>query len=90
MSAAANVFLAVMQAQDSDAYKKLRKHWNDKVIDNASVLSGRLEQVAENLGGYISAMTTYIAPVDESREMRVDRNDIWFNYIQIGMNTRDY
>ena len=90
LSAAANVFLAVMQAQDSDAYKKLRKHWNDKVIDNASMLSGRLEQVAENLGGYISAMTTYIAPVDESREMRVDRNDIWFNYIQIGMNTRDY
>ena len=90
LSAAANVFLAVMQAQDSEAYKKLRKHWNDKVIDNASVLSGRLEQVAENLGGYISAMTTYIAPVDESREMRVDRNDIWFNYIQIGMNTRDY
>ena len=90
LSAAANVFLAVMQAQDSEAYKKLRKHWNDKVIDNASMLSGRLEQVAENLGGYISAMTTYIAPVDESREMRVDRNDIWFNYIQIGMNTRDY
>lgn len=90
LSAAANTFLAVIQAQDSDAYKKLRKHWNDKVIRNADVLSGRMGQVAENLEGYIGAMTTYISPVDESREMRVDRNDIWFNYIQIGMSIRDY
>ena len=68
LSAAANVFLAVMQAQDSDAYKKLRKHWNDKVIDNASMLSGRLEQVAENLGGYISA--TQGARISQSKEKR--------------------
>ena len=87
LSTAANAFLAVIQAQDSDAYKKLRKHWSDKVIRNADMLSGRLEQVAENLGNYINAMTIYISPVDEGQDMRVDRNNIWFNYTQIGMST---
>ena len=35
------------------------------------------------IDSYISDMTDYIAPENETAMMRVDRNDIWWNYKQI-------
>ena len=35
------------------------------------------------IDSYISDMTDYIAPENETTMMRVDRNDIWWNYKQI-------
>lgn len=86
----ASVFSAAMQAQDSDAYERLQKYWDDEVTTDAAMLSSRLNLIAENLRSYIDAMTDYIAPASYGAQIRVDRNDIWFNYTQMAGISIDY
>ena len=87
---AASVFSAVIQTQDSDAYERLMKYWDAEVTTNAAMLSARLNLIAENIRSYMDAMTGYIAPVNYGAQIRVDRNDIWFNYVQIHAAAEGY
>ncbi|MBO5284234.1 MAG: hypothetical protein J6B43_14130 [Lachnospiraceae bacterium] len=87
---AASAFSAAMQAQNSDAYERLQKYWDDEVTVDAAMLSVRLNLIADNLRGYIDAMTDDVAPVNYDAQMRVDRDDIWFNYTQMAGTTINY
>ena len=59
------------------------KMWESYVWENEKILKYRLGVIKEMIDSYISDMTDYIAPENETAMMRVDRNDIWWNYKQI-------
>ena len=76
-------FLKVLQEQQSTAYQNLAQQWQTQVVESAELLQSRLEETYRLLQRYLSAMGSYIAPSDPSKMMRVDRNDILFNLLQI-------
>ena len=76
-------FEQTIKDQDSDAYNKLSEQWETNVWENEKILKYRLGVIKEMIDSYISDMTDYIAPENENAMMRVDRNDIWWNYKQI-------
>ena len=80
---AARKFEQTIKDQDSDAYNKLSEQWETNVWENEKILKYRLGVIKEMIDSYISDMTDYIAPENETAMMRVDRNDIWWNYKQI-------
>ena len=80
---AARKFEQTIKEQDSDAYNKLSEQWETNVWENEKILKYRLGVIKEMIDSYISDMTDYIAPENETAMMRVDRNDIWWNYKQI-------
>lgn len=80
---AARKFEQTIKDQDSDAYNKLSEQWETNVWENEKILKYRLGVIKEMIDSYISDMTDYIAPENETTMMRVDRNDIWWNYKQI-------
>lgn len=80
---AARKFEQTIKDQDSDAYNKLSEQWETNVWENEKILKYRLGVIKEMIDSYISDMTGYIAPENETAMMRVDRNDIWWNYKQI-------
>ena len=80
---AARKFEQTIKDQDSDAYNKLSEQWETNVWKNEKILKYRLGVIKEMIDSYISDMTDYIAPENETAMMRVDRNDIWWNYKQI-------
>ena len=80
---AARKFEQTIKDQDSDAYNKLSEQWETNVWENEKILKYRLGVIKEMIDSYISDMTDYIAPENENAMMRVDRNDIWWNYKQI-------
>ncbi|MCI6202495.1 MAG: hypothetical protein MR663_01030, partial [Lachnospiraceae bacterium] len=79
----ARKFEQTIKDQDSDAYNKLSEQWETNVWENEKILKYRLGVIKEMIDSYISDMTDYIAPENETAMMRVDRNDIWWNYKQI-------
>ena len=83
MELAARKFEQTIKDQDSDAYNKLSEQWETNVWENEKILKYRLGVIKEMIDSYISDMTDYIAPENETAMMRVDRNDIWWNYKQI-------
>ena len=80
---AARKFEQTIKDQDSDAYNKLSEQWETNVWENEKILKYRLGVIKEMIDSYISDMTDYIAQENETAMMRVDRNDIWWNYKQI-------
>lgn len=87
---AAGNFQETIRKQDSDAYQKLDGLWETNVKENAQELINRLSTIQYYLSGYITEMTSFITPDNENAMMRVDRNDIWFNYEQIAGEAINY
>jgi hypothetical protein len=83
-------FMEVIREQDSDAYDKLAGMWDEKVSANQEDLKGKLDTISEILSGYTKEMETYIQAKEQSVMLRVDRNDIWFNYTQIAQNAVNF
>lgn len=83
-------FQTIIKEQDSEAYEELSGLWEEKVQKEEADLAGKLECMAEMVSGYIRDMTAYVAPENESVLMRVDRNDIWWNYTQIAGRSTDF
>lgn len=52
-------------------------------------LKEKLEILSEILNNYISDMEAYITPENPGIPMRVDRSDIWWNYIRISQQVKD-
>ena len=71
---AARKFEQTIKDQDSDAYNKLSEQWETNVWENEKILKYRLGVIKEMIDSYISDMTDYIAPENETTMMRVDRN----------------
>lgn len=88
-SASAN-FLNALKNQDSKTYEKLSQVWEEKVQMQEGELSERLGSVGKILGDYMRDMEDCIMPKDECRLLRVDSNDIWWNYSQIANNVMDF
>lgn len=76
-------FMESIENQDSQAYDRLWSLWDENVTKNECDLKEKLEIIYEILNNYIADMESYIAPQDSYAMMRVDRNDIWWNYEQI-------
>lgn len=76
-------FLEVIKEQDSKAYDRLSGLWEENVTQNESDLKEKLAIISELLNNYIVGMESYIMPKDSGTMVRVDRNDIWWNYKQI-------
>ena len=49
-------------------------------MEKPLVVYKELGVIKERINSYISDMTDYIALENETTMMRVDRNDIWWNY----------
>lgn len=89
IESASTKFLEVIQSQDSVAYERLAQMWETNISKEEGELKERLTSVADILERYGNEMKEYIAPVDYFKTMRVDRDDIWFNYTQIVSNSQD-
>lgn len=83
ISAASGRFLACLERQESKSYAALSQVWNDKILNDEAELMNRLGIMEDILERYISAMQVYIQPCDSSRDMRVDKSDIWWNIEQM-------
>ena len=79
-------FLEIIKEQDGQAYEKLSELWQIDVSDEESRLKARLKILREILTEYISGMEYYIAATNPEEDMRVDANDIHWNYKQIKKN----
>lgn len=90
IEAASAAFLEAVRDQDSSAYERLSAQWENDVSRKESSLKEKLEIISDILKGYISDMESYIKPNDPMEMMRVDRNDIWWNYTQIAQNTTNF
>ena len=80
---ASQTFLETIKDQDSQAYEKLSGLWEKDIVGTESLLKERLTITGKVLGDYIRTMEFYIAPKAPEIDMRVDRNDIWWNCKQI-------
>ena len=87
---ASAAFLETIKEQDSKAYERLSGLWEEKVTGNERDLKEKLETIETVLSGYIMEMESHIAPKDPALQLRVDRNDIWWNYTQIAGNAMDF
>lgn len=83
ISAASGRFLACLERQESQSYAALSQVWNDKILNDEAELMNRLGIMEDILERYISAMQGYIQPCDSSRDIRVDKSDIWWNIEQM-------
>lgn len=90
IAAASEQFQTVIREQDSAAYDELSRLWEEKVQKEERELAGKLGCIAEMVQGYIWDMTAYVEPENEGEMMRVDRNDIWWNYTQIRGNATGF
>ena len=78
-------FREVLKDQDSLAYERLTRIWEERIEAEEKELSERLETLSDMVLSYINEMTALVEPEDESLRMRVDRNDICHNCVQIEM-----
>ena len=83
MEEASARFLNAIKDQDSKSYEELAVQWEEKVSENETELKERLAIIVRMLDNYIVDMESYLQPVNPSVTMRVDRNDVWFNYTQM-------
>lgn len=88
LESASNTFLETIKAQDSQAYEKLSGMWEEDISDGEKLLKERFDTIDRVLGNYICDMESYIAPKDPAVIMRVDRDDINWNYNQIVEHTK--
>ena len=79
----------ILKNQESLAYEELTRIWEERIEEPERELSGRLETLSEMVLSYINGMTAYVEPEDEGRMMRVDRNDIRLNCVQIDIVYED-
>ncbi len=86
---ASGEFLSALEGQDSRAYERLSAEWETDVGRREKGLRERLEAVAGMVEEYVRDMESLVMPVDEGKDMRVDRDDIWFNCLQIERNALD-
>ena len=78
LQTATSKFVSVINEQEGDAFVALSEECKDIVTVNNTDLIKTLQEVYDNLGGYMTDMQAIIAPEDPG-ECRVDRNDIWWN-----------
>ena len=90
LETASNNFLSTVEKQKGESFDTLNALWQDKVSYNAKVLIYRFGIISTILENYIRDMQNYIQPKDESQTVRVDRNDIWWNYTQIVGSATDF
>lgn len=87
---ASEEFLRALEGQDSRAYERLSAEWETDVGLREKGLRERLEAVAGMVEEYVNEMESFVMPVEEGKIMRVDRDDIWFNCLQIERNALDF
>ena len=87
---ASDRFLEVLREQSSQAYETLSGQWEENIQKKEQETLSMLIRLAGIVDNYIEAMTACIAPENESELMRVDRNDIWWNYEQISGRATDF
>ena len=90
LESASNTFLETIKEQDSQAYEKLSTIWEKDIVGAESLLKERFEIIATVLTDYMRTMESYIAAKDPTIEMRVDRNDIYWNYNQIAQKSTNF
>ena len=66
--------MEVIKEQDSKAYDKLSRLWEENVTQNESDLKEKLAIISELLTNYIVDMENYITPEDSGTMVRVDRH----------------
>ena len=86
LESASQIFLETIKDQDSQAYEKLSAMWEKDIMSAETQIKEQFQTTAKVLGDYIRTMESYIAPKNPELDMRVDRNDIWWNCQQIEKN----
>lgn len=90
LETASDSFLDVIKDQKGESYKKLSNLWDENISVGEGDLKQQLVVVADIVKQYIEDVEEYVQPVQEDVKMRVDIDDIWFNYQQIGSNVYDF